>query len=112
MRQHDSDLQASPAGEVAWFFDRLFAGIQLDDNTRARAQEVIANCVEEMRVPRSPGPGIWDRWDEAMGMYTARDRELVSLLPAEAQDTFLHNSAALRAHFDAVRAQATDRQSS
>ena len=112
MREHDSDLQASPAREVAWFFDRLFAGILVDDTTRSRAQDVIAKWVEEMRVPRPPGPGSWDRWDEAMAMYAARDRELVSFLPAESHDAFLRNSAALRVHFDAVRAQATDRQSS
>ena len=111
MHQDDSELQASVDQEVSWFLSRLFAGIELDSPTHARAQQVITKYVEQMRVPRPPAPGIWDRWDEAMATYATRDRELGALLGGEARDAFLRNSARLQAHFDELRANATDRPS-
>ena len=100
--------QASQAAEAAWFFGRLFAGIYLDHATRVLAQGIVAKSIEQMRLVKpAPAPGVWDRWDEAMASYAERDRELASLLTDAAQRTFERNAAAVRAHFDLLRARAS-----
>ena len=107
MERPIADRRASTDQESDWFFGHLFNGIELDDLTAARAREIIRATVEGLRIDRAPPHRQWDRWDEAMFAYQARDRQLLALLQGDARQRFSKNAAAIRAQFDELRARAT-----
>jgi len=108
MDQQITDRRASADQEAKWFFDRLFDGIELDAASEMRALQIIVATEDDRRRDRPPPVRQWDRWDEDMAAYDARDRELLRLLDGDDERRrFAANATASRAYFDELRARAS-----